>query len=255
MGLFWDQWQIAYIHCCLYSYGFLVRQLRLHIPVSLTLTAILGRSKGKMISTSKLGTVAGKCVHVCPGHSLNFHIHASIGWFWVCVQIFRLSVRLGFGSSIGLCGFTILIAKQRIQSIMLTWSNFCSCQKQCLSECRIVGSSYRVPLCINRNIIGVVGVSAVFFHLVNNYLKMNLKWPNSLTNTFCIGSYVHWSAVEVYPGSGTHELAADRDCSNLPQQWAFVLEMLPKIKVRAVAESWKGANRWDFNWEVVAEQL
>lgn len=43
---------------------------------------------------------------------------------------------------------------------------------------------------------------------MNYYLKVNLKWPNSLKNTFHIGSYVRWSVEEVCPGSGTHQLAA-----------------------------------------------
>lgn len=57
--------------------------------------------------------------------------------------------------------------------------------------------------------MGVICVSAVFFHLVNNYLKVNLQWPNSLKHTFRIGSYVRWSVEEVYPGPSTHQLAAD----------------------------------------------
>lgn len=36
------------------------------LSVPLTLMAVLGRSKGKMISRTKLGFVAGKCVPVCP---------------------------------------------------------------------------------------------------------------------------------------------------------------------------------------------
>jgi len=49
---------------------------------------------------------------------------------------------------------------------------------------------------------------------------------------------VHLPAVEVCPDSGTHQLVADRDCRDLPQRWASVLEMLPKIKV------WSGLEQW-----------
>lgn len=49
--------------------------------------------------------------------------------------------------------------------------NFCPSPNQCLS--RLVGDSYRTLLCININIIGVICMLAVLFHLENNYLKVN----------------------------------------------------------------------------------
>lgn len=55
------------------------QELRRHLPVSLILVAKLWRSQAKMISVSKLGTGAVKCVYVCLGHLLNFHNHAGIG--------------------------------------------------------------------------------------------------------------------------------------------------------------------------------
>lgn len=64
LGMFWDQGEVPYSDC-LYSSGFPVRHLGFSLPAPLTLTAVLGRSKGKMISRIKLGTVAGKCVPVC----------------------------------------------------------------------------------------------------------------------------------------------------------------------------------------------
>lgn len=58
---------------------------------------------------------------------------------------------------------------------MLTLSNFCPSPNQYLSESRLVGGSYRVPLCINGNITGVICMLAVLYHLINNDLKVNLK--------------------------------------------------------------------------------